>query len=245
MSHNSNGGYPPGDNYLNRTKGFLSWITTLDHKRIGMMYLASVLFFFVGGFFAILLRTELLTPKQSVQMPQPTVDAKGNSVTFPEQFIFTKDQYNKLFTLHGAIMVFLVIIPSIPASLGNFILPIMLGEGCRVPTAQFVELLPLYCRHGLLPDHASGGTTGYRVDLLHSLQLHFRHRHQHQCDHGYHGRLHPWVQLDLHRHQLPRDHPLDASSWYDLVPHALVPLARSMPLRSFRCWLLPYLVLPC
>ncbi len=63
MSHESNG-YPPGDNYLNRTKGFLSWITTLDHKRIGMMYLGSVLFFLlIGGAFAIALRTELLTPK--------------------------------------------------------------------------------------------------------------------------------------------------------------------------------------
>lgn len=125
MSHSTNGGYTPGDNYLNRTKGFLSWITTLDHKRIGMMYLASVLFFFfIGGTFAILLRTELLTPKQSVQMPQP-YDSKGNPL--PEKFLFDKDTYNKLFTLHGAIMVFLVIIPSIPASLGNFILPIMLG----------------------------------------------------------------------------------------------------------------------
>ncbi len=126
MSHTTNG-YSPGDNYLNRTKGILSWIVTLDHKRIGMMYLASVLFFFlIGGTFAILLRTELLTPKQSVQMPQQ-YDAKGNPATFPEKFLFEKDTYNKLFTLHGAIMVFLVIIPSIPASLGNFVLPIMLG----------------------------------------------------------------------------------------------------------------------
>ncbi|HQR06666.1 MAG TPA: cbb3-type cytochrome c oxidase subunit I [Gemmatales bacterium] len=126
MSHEPNG-YPPGDNYLNRTKGFLSWITTLDHKRIGVMYLCSVLFFFlVGGTFAIMLRTELLTPKSTTQMPQDT-NYKGQHEDFPQKFLFEKDTYNQLFTLHGAIMVFLVIIPSIPASLGNIILPIMLG----------------------------------------------------------------------------------------------------------------------
>jgi cytochrome c oxidase subunit 1 len=127
MSHETNG-YPPGDNYLNRTKGFVSWATTLDHKRIGILYLCSVLFFFlVGGVFAIALRTELLTPKQSATMVQPDYDEKGNKLEFPSEGHFSKDTYNKLFTLHGAIMVFLVIIPSIPASLGNIILPIMLG----------------------------------------------------------------------------------------------------------------------
>src|SRR5262245_3224998 len=130
MSHESNG-YPPGDNYLNRTRGFMSWVTTLDHKRIGIMYLCSVLFFFlVGGTFAILLRTELLYPKSSKQLPQPPMaydQQSGQPIQYPEHWIFTKDQYNQLFTLHGAIMVFLVIIPSIPASLGNIVLPIMLG----------------------------------------------------------------------------------------------------------------------
>src|SRR5450432_655723 len=121
MSHEPNG-YPPGDNFLNRSKGFLSWITTLDHKRIGLMYLGSVLFFFlIGGTFAILLRTELLTPKNTVQMPQDH-NYKGETANFPSKWLFEKDTYNQLFTLHGAIMVFLVIIPSIPASLGNFVL---------------------------------------------------------------------------------------------------------------------------
>jgi cytochrome c oxidase subunit I len=97
----------PG-NYLTFRRGFLSWALTLDHKRIGMMYLAAVLVsFFVGGVMALLVRTKLLFPGEVSWM--------------------TADQYNKAFTLHGAIMVFLVIIPSIPAALGNFILPIMLG----------------------------------------------------------------------------------------------------------------------
>jgi len=97
----------PG-NYLTFRRGILSWIFTLDHKRIGVMYLVAVLVsFFVGGVMALLVRTKLLFPGEVEWM--------------------TFDQYNKAFTLHGAIMVFLVIIPSIPAALGNFVLPIMLG----------------------------------------------------------------------------------------------------------------------
>ena len=88
-------------------KGILSWLLTLDHKRIGLMYLVSVLsFFMVGGVLALLVRTELLTP---------------------EGDLFTGDTFNKLFTLHGAVMVFVFIIPSVPAALGNFLLPLMLG----------------------------------------------------------------------------------------------------------------------
>jgi cytochrome c oxidase subunit 1 len=95
------------DNYLNHSKGIMSWIVTLDHKRIGVMYLGSILFsFFLGGMMAIFIRLELLTPTKTI------VDA---------------DTYNQLFTLHGAIMIFLFIIPGIPAALGNFVLPIMLG----------------------------------------------------------------------------------------------------------------------
>ena len=97
----------PRDNYLTHTRGAWSWLFTLDHKRIGIMYLTCVLSaFFVAGVFALLVRTQLLTP---------------------EGTIMSQDDYNQAFTLHGAIMVFLVIIPSIPAALGNFVLPIMLG----------------------------------------------------------------------------------------------------------------------
>ncbi|MEI7926834.1 MAG: cytochrome c oxidase subunit I, partial [Chloroflexota bacterium] len=96
-----------GKNYLNAEKGFLSWVTTVDHKRIGMMYLASVLTaFLLGGLMALVLRLELMKPGK--------------------QFL-TADQYNQAFTLHGALMVFLFIIPAIPGSLGNFLVPIMVG----------------------------------------------------------------------------------------------------------------------
>jgi len=98
---------PESDNYLTHDKGILSWLLTLDHKRIGVMYTVSVLLsFLVGGIFALLVRTELLTPGRTI------IDA---------------ETYNHFFTLHGAVMVFLVIIPSIPAALGNFVLPVMLG----------------------------------------------------------------------------------------------------------------------
>src|SRR5512137_938880 len=83
-----------GTNYLTHSSGFLSWALTLDHKRIGIMYLVSILSAFaLGGFAALLVRTELLGPQQT---------------------IMTADGYNKMFTLHGAVMIFLFIIPGIP-----------------------------------------------------------------------------------------------------------------------------------
>ncbi|PCC74220.1 cytochrome c oxidase subunit 1 [Nannocystis exedens] len=95
---------PP--NYLNAKRGLLSWLLTVDHKRIGVMYLVTTNFFFlVGGILALVLRTELFTPDQDFMSAQT---------------------YNQVFTLHGAVMTFLFIIP-ISATLGNFILPLMLG----------------------------------------------------------------------------------------------------------------------
>jgi cytochrome c oxidase subunit 1 len=98
---------PDRSNYLTTGRGVLSWLFTLDHKRIGVMYLVAITTsFFLGGVFALLVRTELLTPGQT---------------------IMTADAYNKMFTLHGAVMIFLFIIPGIPAAIGNFVLPLMLG----------------------------------------------------------------------------------------------------------------------
>lgn len=97
----------PEKHYLNQETGLWAWLTTVDHKKIGLMYLMSVaFFFFVGGVLALLLRTELLTPARN---------------------FMTADVYNQVFTLHGAIMVFFFLIPSIPAALGNFVLPLQLG----------------------------------------------------------------------------------------------------------------------
>jgi cytochrome c oxidase subunit 1 len=93
--------------YLNVNYGLRSWLLTTDHKRIAWLYLISVtFFFFVGGFFATLLRLELLTPQ-------------GDLVQ--------AETYNKLFTMHGVTMIFFFLIPSIPAVLGNFLIPLMIG----------------------------------------------------------------------------------------------------------------------
>src|SRR5436189_2590162 len=95
------------EHYLNASWGIKSWLLTKDHKRIGLLYLASItLFFFLGGAFAVLIRLELLTPK-------------GDLVQ--------AETYNKLFTMHGIVMIFFFLIPSIPAVLGNFLLPMMIG----------------------------------------------------------------------------------------------------------------------
>lgn len=96
-----------GVNYLNEDKSIKSWLFTLDHKRIGVMYLFGVMtMFLIGGIFAILIRLELLAPGPD---------------------LMTADTYNQMFTLHGAIMIFLFIIPAIPAAIGNFVLPLMIG----------------------------------------------------------------------------------------------------------------------
>ena len=98
---------PAKANYLNISYGVKSWLLTTDHKRIALLYMGSItVMFALGGIFAALIRLELVTP------PGDMVQA---------------ETYNKLFTLHGVIMVFFFLIPSIPATLGNFLIPLMIG----------------------------------------------------------------------------------------------------------------------
>jgi cytochrome c oxidase subunit I len=117
---------PREPSYLVAQKGLKSWLLTIDHKRLGLMYLGATLaFFFLAGVSAIIFRTELLTPGpgeihsilETLGWLDPDKDPAIQSAT----------TYNKLFTVHGAVMVFLVIIPSVPAALGNFLVPLMLG----------------------------------------------------------------------------------------------------------------------
>lgn len=105
-------GYPtPSENYLTNSKGVLSWIFTLDHKRIGVMYLIGVTAAFaIAGLLALLIRLHLFQPDGMIFQGEEA-----------------NNYYNQVFTLHGAIMVFLFIIPSVPAALGNFLVPVMLG----------------------------------------------------------------------------------------------------------------------
>ena len=100
-------GAPAAPTYLQDGSTVMSWLNTRDHKRIGVMFLASVIFFFfVGGVFALLLRFKLLQPGP---------------------FFLDAISYNRMFTLHGVVMIFLFLIPAIPSAFGNFVIPLMLG----------------------------------------------------------------------------------------------------------------------
>ncbi len=102
--------------FLEYKTGFMSWAWTTDHKRIGILYLISVTFFFlVVGAIAVIMRTELFTPESDLVSPHT---------------------YNVLFTLHGSLMVFFFIVPGVAASLGNFLIPLMIGA----PDVAFPKL---------------------------------------------------------------------------------------------------------
>jgi cytochrome c oxidase subunit I len=97
----------PRESYLNDGYGIKSWLLTLDHKRIGILYMVSVsIFFLMGALFAMTIRLELMTPSGD---------------------LLEAETYNKMFTMHGVVMVFFVLIPAIPAILGNFLIPLMIG----------------------------------------------------------------------------------------------------------------------
>ena len=95
------------EHYLNVSFGWKSWLFTRDHKRIALLFLATItFFFFLGGAFATLIRLELMTPQGD---------------------LFQAQTYNKLFSMHGIVMIFFFLLPSIPSVLGNFLLPLMIG----------------------------------------------------------------------------------------------------------------------
>src|SRR5437879_5148035 len=98
---------PVEENYLNVEHGLASWLLTTDHKRIGILFLWSITFFFsIAAIAAALMRAELITPEGDLVL---------------------SETYNKLFTIHGVLMVWFFLIPSIPSVLGNFVIPMMIG----------------------------------------------------------------------------------------------------------------------
>lgn len=134
-------------NYITEKKGIMSWLFSLDHKRIGIMYLVTIFAAFaLGGFAALLLRFELMSP---------------------DKIVLTAKQYNQAFTLHGAIMVFLFIVPSIPATLGNFFLPLQIGANDvafpRLNLASFhIYILgALFCIASIILGSVDTGWTFY------------------------------------------------------------------------------------
>ena len=135
---------PARVNYLNAEYGLKSWLLTRDHKRIALLYLGSISFFFIiGGIYAMLIRLELLTPQGD---------------------LLQSTTYNKVFTQHGIVMVFFFLIPSIPATLGNFLVPIMIGaKDLAFPRINLLSWY-LYMLGGLITIYAllAGGVdTGW------------------------------------------------------------------------------------
>lgn len=118
-------------NYLNCDTSIWSWMTTVDHKRICLMYLYTLTaFFFIGGIAALLVRAELFSAGDTVLKPSIVMmhDLFKLQKLNPDQLNnAARNTYNVLFTLHGAIMIFLFIVPGIPAIMGNFLLPLMIG----------------------------------------------------------------------------------------------------------------------
>ena len=139
------------EHYLNASYGLKSWLLTKDHKRIGLLYLATItLFFFIGGAFATLIRVELLTPQ-------------GDLVS--------SETYNKLFTMHAVAMIFFFLIPSIPAVLGNFFLPIMIGaRDLAFPKLNLLSWYLLVIGGAVQSLRHDRRRRRYRLDLLHPLQ---------------------------------------------------------------------------
>lgn len=119
--------------YLTPNKGgvfatIIQWATTIDHKKIGMMYLFAVLgMFMLGGVAALMVRAELWEPTRTIVDSAGEVAVTGQLFKGGETAAENYLTYNRIFTMHGAVMVFLVIVPGAPATLGNFLLPLMLG----------------------------------------------------------------------------------------------------------------------
>ena len=137
-------------NYLNATRGVASWLLTKDHKRIAILYLLSVtVMFFIGGFAIAIARLNLLTP---------------------EGGLIEADTYNRLFTLHGVIMVFFFLVPVVPAVLGNFLVPIMIGaKDLAFPRLNLLSWYLYVGRRGLDVIRHDRRRTGHRLDLLHAV----------------------------------------------------------------------------
>src|ERR671920_888655 len=141
----------PTVNYLNADYGIMSWLLTKDHKRIGILYLVSVSFFFaIGGAYAAAIRLELLTPLGDLMQSHT---------------------YNKVFTHHGIMMVFFFLIPAIPGVLGNFLIPLMIGaKDMAFPKINLLSWYIFMAGGGLtfsaLP--FGGGGTGWAVYVPYS-----------------------------------------------------------------------------
>ena len=182
--------------YLNADYGIKSWLLTTDHKRIALLYLIGItFFFFIGGAFAVLLRLELITPQGDMVQPET---------------------YNKMFTMHGVMMVFFFLIPSIPAVLGNFLVPLMIGARDlafpRINLLSWYIYISVACSR-CTPIVAGGVDTGWTFYTPYSST--YSNTHVIATASAYSSRL----LVDPHRPELHRHHPQDARpglTWFRL-----------------------------
>lgn len=188
------------ENYLNSEYGLKSWLLTQDHKRIALLYLISTTFFFViGGTMAALIRLNLLTPSGE---------------------LMAADTYNKVFSIHGIIMVFFFLVPIAPAVLGNFLIPLMIGA--RDVAFPRINLLSWYLFViGGCFLHDDFWRRGYRMDV-HDTAEHALC--EHPCDRCGHGNFYCRFLFDPDRSELYRHHPQVACPRNDLVPAAVIHL---------------------
>ena len=201
-----------GRNYLTEDNSLRSWFFTTDHKRVAVLYFAGItLFFFIGGAAATVIRLELVTPQ-------------GDLVT--------ADVYNRLFTIHGVVMVWFFLIPSIPNTLGNFIVPLMIGARDlafpRLNLASWYHLHAGRLRHAL---RRVRRRHRHWLDVLHAV---LDDVFQQPCGAGRHRRLHRRILVDPHRPELHRHNPPAARAGSDLVPAAAVPVVALCHLRHPR-----------
>ena len=172
-----------------------------------MLYAASVtVFFFIGGIFALLMRLELVTPATDLVSPHT---------------------YNELFSMHGIIMVWFFLIPSIPNTLGNFLIPMMIGaKDLAFPKTESRELVRLHA--GRMRDVVLDvpRRRGYRVDLLHAVQHGLL---EHLRGRGGGRNFHLGLRLHHDGSELHRDHSPHAGARDDLVSPAAVHLVASTP----------------
>lgn len=186
-------------NYLNSERGLKSWLLTQDHKRIALLYLFTTLFFFtIGGCAAAIIRLELLTPA-------------GDLVA--------SDTYNKLFSIHGIIMVFFFLVPIAPAVFGNFLIPLMIGaKDVALPKVNLASYY-LFLIGGCVELYmmiVGGVDTGWtHHSAQHALP-------QHECCGSSHGNLYRRVLFDSHRAELRGHNSQDARPGYDVVPPSAI-----------------------
>ena len=200
-------------NYLNADYSVKSWLLTTDHKRVAVLYLISItLFVILGGFFAILIRLNLLTPAGDLVLA---------------------DTYNKLFTMHGIVMIFLFLLLSGPAVFGSFLVPMMIGaNGLAFPKLNLASWYIFIVGAGFIFCAIITGWSRYGLDLLHAMLEHIL---EYECGLSGVGRVNHRALIDPDRIEHHRYGAPDAGAGADLAAGCRYSSGLTMRLRSSWC----------